>query len=80
VSRFGTQAKPGDLDADGDVDGDDFARLQLCQAGAGHAVADPACKGTDLTGEGDVDRSDIARFLKCVSGAGLTSNADCLSN
>ncbi|HOW72498.1 MAG TPA: phosphodiester glycosidase family protein [Phycisphaerae bacterium] len=74
------QPKPGDLDADNDVDGDDFARLQLCLAGAGHPVTDATCKGADLTGEGDVDRNDITRFIKCVSGAGISSDRDCLGN
>lgn len=72
--------KPGDLDADDDVDSDDFARLQLCLAGAGHAVTDPACKGADLTGEGDVDQNDVRQFVKCVSGTAIPSDRDCLNN
>ncbi len=69
---------PGDFDADGDVDLDDFAALQKCLTGPFVGVSDPACLIADLDADGDVDFADVSRFVNCVSGPGMPANPNCM--
>lgn len=58
---------PGDLDSDGDVDMDDFQRMQACHEG----VDEPCeyeCQGADLDEDGDVDMDDAATFFDHLNG------------
>ncbi len=55
----------GDIDADGDVDADDFALFHGCVAGPGETNAPAGCPGdrferADLSGDGDVDLDDFS--------------------
>lgn len=75
--QVGPPLIPGDLDIDGDVDLDDFGRLQVCLTGQGGGVA-TGCSKADLDKDGDVDKVDITRFIGCVSGANNPGNVDCL--
>ena len=59
-----------DFDMDGDVDLDDFARLQNCLAGP-FATPPPGCQHQDLTLNGRVDQNDVAEFKKCLNGANV---------
>ena len=64
---------PGDLDADADVDLNDFATFALCFAGAGVTVPPPGCAAeqfgnADLDGDADVDLSDFATFATHFTG------------
>jgi hypothetical protein len=52
-------ATPGDFDADGACDLDDFALLAADWQHSGAAIATPA---VDLTGDGTVDLADLAAF------------------
>jgi hypothetical protein len=70
----GVPAIPGDLDADGDVDLDDFALWALCPTGPGANVPPAECipqqfDRADLDGDGDVDLQDYDYFMKAM-GAG----------
>ena len=53
---------PGDCDADGDVDLDDFTELAACLVGPGGGLAQPACNCFDLDSNGDIDLFDFAEF------------------
>ncbi len=66
-----------DLDRDGDVDLDDFARLQACLTGAGMAQNGPACAGARLGEDGDVDVHDLSRLRLCFSGAEIPADPAC---
>lgn len=55
----------GDLDRDGDVDGDDVA---LFQAGALGAALEPLDPRTDLDGDGDGDQSDFGLLQANMTG------------
>jgi len=62
-------AQPGDCDADGDVDLDDFGTVAGCLSGPGGGLP-PGCQCADLDGEGDVDLGDFNRFQLVFSGPG----------
>jgi hypothetical protein len=57
-----------DLDADGDVDQEDFGLFQACLAGSGQSYS-PACASADLEGDGDVDQDDFGLFSTCMRGS-----------
>jgi len=63
---------PGDADADGDVDVNDFAVFQTCFNGPGQpwsGGAEPAkCACMDRDADGDVDVNDFAVFQGCFNG------------
>ena len=66
---------PGDHDADGDVDLDDFGRFEECMAGPG-AIPNPVnveCVGLcmsvyDFATDNDVDLADLAVFQLAFTG------------
>lgn len=66
-----------DFDADGDVDLDDFGRLQSCTSGPEQSPLESACAPTDLDHDGDVDQSDFGLFQRCISGAGVPASPQC---
>lgn len=65
-------AGPGDLDADGDVDGTDFGRFAFCFNGTGNPPH-PGCEPADLNKDGFVDGSDYGIFASCFNGSGNPS-------
>lgn len=60
-----------DFDQDGDVDQEDFGRLQNCLDQDG-TLTHVGCEAQDLDGSGDVDISDFYVFQACQNGAGRT--------
>ncbi len=74
-----------DADADGDVDGVDFALFQLCSSGSGNAYPTGAgfeyCQCFDRDGvdgpDGDVDQGDFAAFAGCSSGPDVPADPAC---
>jgi len=73
------QVKPvaGDLDADLDVDQQDFGRFQACLSGAGSPQNAPACVNARLDSDEDVDAGDFGIFLRCLSGPDVTADPSC---
>ncbi|UCG31612.1 MAG: hypothetical protein JSU68_08080 [Phycisphaerales bacterium] len=64
---------PGDMDADGDVDLNDFATFANCYYGSAITVPPPSCTPEqfdtcDLDGDGDVDLSDFSTFAVSFTG------------
>lgn len=60
---------PGDLDDDGDVDGDDWLRLAFCLAGPGNTfTAGHLCNTADFDGDRDVDLHDVWHYQELVLG------------
>lgn len=72
-----TVAKPGDYDADDDVDTDDTSRLVPCLTGP--ALGPPAggCESMDLDLDDDVDSGDFGLFQRCLSGPFEASDPAC---
>ena len=67
-----------DRDVDGDVDMDDFARLQACITTNGIAPDEPVaagCECFDRNVDGDVDMDDIVEFERCATGPGVDFEA-----
>jgi alkaline phosphatase len=60
---------PADVDGDGDVDQEDYARVQLCLAGS--ETVGPECQFADLNRDHRVDGGDVGLFARCLSGPGL---------
>ncbi|HSW46439.1 MAG TPA: thrombospondin type 3 repeat-containing protein [Phycisphaerae bacterium] len=58
-----------DFDRDGDVDLEDFARLQSCLSGTNVAQDNTACQNTKLDGDTDVDLVDLSILLGCMGGS-----------
>jgi len=59
---------PGDFDADGDVDEDDYVTLQACYSGP-EQPPPPDCQTCDLDADGDVDLLDFATFQTSYTGS-----------
>ncbi len=70
---------PGDMDADLDVDQEDFGLFQACITGQDVAQTLPACSKAKLDGDSDVDIGDADKFLAClsVSGPGVQGDPEC---
>lgn len=66
-----------DYDGDGDVDQDDFGRLQKCYGGAGVIITDPECVDVSLDGDEDVDGDDFLVFENCISGSDVKADRNC---
>jgi len=60
VAQAGPSA-PGDCDADGDTDLDDYAAFTACLDGPGGG-AEGGCECTDFDADGDADLADWAEF------------------
>ncbi|MCK4660369.1 MAG: S8 family serine peptidase [Phycisphaerae bacterium] len=61
------QSSPCDLDADGDVDLDDFNIFAGCLIGP-EVPVEPACEPADFDGDDDVDLQDFAVFQNAFTG------------
>jgi hypothetical protein len=57
------RARPGDLDADGDVDIEDFSVYAACMIGPEVPFPD-GCDDADLDLDGDVDLADYQTWLQ----------------
>lgn len=66
-----------DLDGDGDVDLEDFGRLQACLTGPGVLVVNPNCLNARMDSDGDVDLDDVGIFQACMRGAGVLVDPSC---
>ena len=66
-----------DVDADGDVDQDDFAEFQECYTGPGSPYGSPSCRRMDANADGDVDDDDLAAFEACASGPDVPADPAC---
>lgn len=71
-------AAPGDLDADGDVDSDDYANFRSCMTGPAILQLDPACAIADLDQDHDVDAADFGLLQRCFGGPGVPPRPGCL--
>ncbi len=78
TARLEVFSPPGDFDADGDVDLDDFACLQRCM-GSMAPFADPDCASVDLSGNDWVDYADLNLLLRCLTGPDIPGDPDCMS-
>jgi len=67
----------GDYDFDGDVDLEDFGRLQTCLNAPGIYSEDPACFQVDLDHDADVDEFDLRIFQQCFGGPNIEPPDDC---
>ncbi len=59
---------PGDIDADGDVDLNDFALFDSCITGPGGGVGGSGCQAADINEDGDVDWADFSLFQVAFTG------------
>jgi len=72
-----------DADADGDVDGTDFAALQRCLRGAGGGIGpdcgcfDRSSPGDPGVPDGDITTDDLQAFFDCASGPALPADPGC---
>ena len=60
---------PGDYDANGHVQDDDYAYLGAALTGPGTPQEDPQYEDADLNGDLHVDLRDVALIQRCYSGA-----------
>jgi len=67
---------PGDLNHDGDVDGNDLKAFVPCLRGQGLPYKED-CAVVDFDEDGDVDLSDFGLMQRCFSGVGQPVNPDC---
>ncbi|MBI4580125.1 MAG: PQQ-dependent sugar dehydrogenase, partial [Planctomycetes bacterium] len=67
---------PGDLDRDGDVDGQDVNRFIECASGPGMPY-EPGCELADLDTDTDADQSDFGGVQQCLSGQNVPGVPTC---
>lgn len=77
LSGYGPCYAPVDVDHDGDVDMNDFARFQACLSGRGVPQNDLACKWAKLDTDSDVDREDMVIFRRCLTGEHIPADQHC---
>jgi hypothetical protein len=58
---------PGDTDADGDIDLDDYTSFEACLGGPGAGYAAPECCNVDFDLDTDIDLHDFAEFAESFS-------------
>lgn len=66
---LGSPAVRADFDNDGDVDLDDYARLQECYSGSGPIL--DGCYPQDLDFDGKVNDADLHAFRQCLTGPNI---------
>lgn len=59
---------PGDMDADGDVDRDDYMVFRECFTGSGGGPIVGVCVPGDFDGDGDIDFDDLEAFRDAYTG------------
>ncbi len=77
VSEYGCPTSRADFDRDGDVDMEDFGRLQACISGSGIAQDAPDCLETRLDADDDIDEYDVSHFRDCLSGVNIAADPAC---
>jgi len=75
--NFTTGSVPGDFDADGDVDQEDFGHFQACLTGSGMPQSEPDCQDARLDDDEDVDQGDFGVFQACFSGPNMPADPGC---
>lgn len=70
---------PGDMDRDGDVDQEDFARLQACLSGESVPQTNSTCQDAKLDADSDVDGKDLEIFRRCLGGSRVPADPDCVN-
>ena len=66
-----------DFDKDGDVDVEDFGRLQMCLTDSGVVVVPSECQHSNMNGDTLVDQSDLNILLGCLSKPGMLADKTC---
>ena len=66
-----------DFDGDGDVDQDDFAKIQVCYTGADQGPPMSGCEKCDFDCDNDVDDNDMDLFFNCYSGPNIPATTGC---
>jgi hypothetical protein len=64
----------GDIDGDGFVDMDDFAKLQTCITTGGGTI-NSSCRCFDFNEDNAIDSGDIGHFADCANGPGIPGNS-----
>lgn len=75
VWSFTTEPHPGDFDADGDVDQEDFGTFQACLSGSS-VPFEAGCEKADLHTDQDVDLDDFGIFQACMNGVDQRPGCD----
>jgi hypothetical protein len=66
-----------DFDADGDVDQEDFGRMQLCLSGPFIPQTDPTCEEMKVDADSDVDIDDLTDFMTCFTAPNAPADPRC---
>jgi hypothetical protein len=67
----------GDFNEDGDVDQEDFGRLQACLSGSGVPQTSPECTYAHIDPDNDVDAADLDLFVACFRGPQIAAPQSC---
>jgi hypothetical protein len=62
LTEAAASSRPGDFDADGDVELDDYAGFSSCLESSGPGI--PGCVTADFDLDGDADHADFAGFQR----------------
>ncbi len=76
VDVNGCSNGPGDLDHDGDVDGDDLLLFVGCASGPAIPLT-AGCQDANFNADTDVDSGDFGVFQRCLSGVNVVSDPNC---
>ena len=72
-----SEAVPGDMDRDGDVDQADFGLFQACLQGSSIPQTSSDCRGALLNKDAYVDQRDLVLFRRCVTGSNHPGDPHC---